>query len=125
MKTPSSILILLITASGVGLAECPVTLPAASPVDVLNSPSNAYYQWYGSEALAVNLRSNGVWIGMGAARRYRDKLWFWRRGSSADPEPVPALTLKGVKIDADGDPHEFRVDNATNADGPGWSQMLV
>jgi len=125
MKKSASILIFLAAASSAGFAECTVTLPAASPVDVPNSPSNAYYQWYGSDALAVNLRSNGVWLGMGPARRYRDKLWFWRRGYSADAEPIPALSLKGVKLEAGAGRQEVRIDRATNAEGPGWSQMLV
>ena len=125
MKTPSSALVVLALASGAGFAECPITLPGSSPVDVPNSPANSYYHWYGSEALAVNLKSDGTWLGMGPAHRYRDKLWFWRRGYSADTEAAPALTLKGVKIDAGNNPEELRVDRATNAYGPGWSQMLV
>jgi hypothetical protein len=38
---------------------------------------------------------------------------------------VPALTLKGVNLDAGGEPDEIRINNATNAYGQGWSQMLV
>lgn len=125
MKMTPSILVVLVTVSSAGFAECPVTQPATSPVDVPGATANSFYLWYGSEALAVNLRSDGVWRGMGPTQRYRDKLWFWRRGYSADAEPVPALTLKGVKLGARGDPQEFRIDRATNAIGPGWSQMLV
>ena len=125
MKTPSLILIVLVTASNGGFAACPVTLPSGSPVDVPNSPANSFYHWFGSDALAVSLKSDGVWLGMGPTHRYRDKLWFWRRGYSADAEPVPALTLKGVKLHPGGDPHEFSIDRATNAFGQGWSQMLV
>jgi hypothetical protein len=125
MKTPSSILILLAMASSGGFAACPVTLPSGSPVDVPNSPSNSYYRWFGSDALAVNLKADGVWRGMGAKRHYRDKLWFWRRGYSAEAEPAPALTLKAVKLDDGIDPKEFRNTTATNAYGPGWNQMLV
>jgi hypothetical protein len=125
MKTSSPIFFVLATMSGAGFAACPVTLPSGSPVDVPNSPSNSFYHWFGSDALAVSLKSDGIWLGMGATHRYRDKLWFWRRGYSADSEPVPALTLKSVRLHASGNPREFSIDRATNASGQGWSMMLV
>jgi hypothetical protein len=103
-------------------AECPVTLPSVSPVVVPGVVPEGTF-WYGSEALAVRLSSDGIWRGMGPAHNYGDKLWFWRRSYSPELEPVPALSLKGVKLDDAAS--TLHIDRATNAFGPGWSSMLV
>jgi hypothetical protein len=103
-------------------AMCPVSSPEASPVDV---PGSRGSLWFGSEALAVDLPPNGRWIGMGAAHRYRNKTWFWRRGYEAGSEPRPDLEVTGVNLGDDEDVHTLSVRRATNAFGPHWQQMLV
>ena len=114
--------LLALPASAV--AQCPVTLPSSSPVSVpSDEPANSY-AWYGSEALAVRLRSDGVWRGMGPEHHYRDKLWFWRRGYSPREEPAPRLTIDGLKL-GDAKPDRLHIAEATNAFGPGWARMLT
>ncbi len=81
--------------------------------------------WFGSEALAVLIPGDGRWRGMGPSRNFFDKFWVWRRGYSPKAEPVPALTLAGVKLDAGDQPQRMQVDEATNAFGPGWTSMLT
>jgi hypothetical protein len=107
------------------LADCPVTLPSSSPVDVPGMRSGGTYAWYGSEALAVLLPAHGRWKGMGPARNFRDKFWIWRRGYEATGEERPALTITGVKLHDGEETERLRIDRATNAFGKGWASMLV
>jgi len=126
MKKPVHLLfvIALVGASRVTFADCPVTLPSSSPVDVPSSGSSSAFAWYGSEALAVRLPADGRWKGMGPANNFGDKFWIWRRGYDAKLETRPALTFTGVKLGGDS-PEHLQIDGATNAFGDGWSQMLV
>jgi hypothetical protein len=125
IKLHTRLLVLLAIAPGGASAECPVTLPSSSPVDVPNSASNSYFGWFGSEALAVLLPADGRWRGMGPSHKFRNKFWIWRRGYEATAEPKPALTFRGTKL-MDGDkPERIQIDRATNAFGEGWSQMLT
>src|SRR5882672_4061916 len=91
MKPRSSLLVVLTLAvlPCAALGDCPVTLPASSPVDVPASESNSSFAWYGSEALAVRLPADGRWRGMGPSRNFFDKFWIWRRGYSPKSEPEP------------------------------------
>jgi hypothetical protein len=108
------------------LADCMVTLPSSSPVDVPGMKSDGKYAaWYGSEALAVLLPAQGRWKGMGPERNYRDKFWIWRRGYNAMGEGRPALTLTGVKLHDGETTERLKIDNATNAFGNGWHSMLT
>ena len=126
MKLLSPLLVCAFAATPcVALGDCPVTLPASSPVDVPKSSRGSSFAWYGSEALAVRLPADGRWKGMGPARNFGDKFWIWRRGYDAKTEPRPALTFAGVKLDAGDKPERMQIDEATNAFGPGWSQMLT
>lgn len=126
MKQPASLLLFALAAlPRIALGECPVTLPSSSPVEVPHGVSNSSHAWFGSEALAVLIPTDGRWKGMGPSRNFGDKFWVWRRGFDAKSEPQPALTLAGVKL-GDGDkPQRLQIDKATNAFGPGWSSMLV
>jgi hypothetical protein len=71
--------------------------------------------WYGSEALAVALKPEGYWIGMGSEENYRDKLFWWSHGYSAHADPYPALIVTGRRLDAISPPAE--VSRATNVLG--------
>lgn len=106
-------------------AECPVTLPASSPVDVPNWSSGADRGWYGSDALAVWIPANGRWLGMGSDHNWRDKFWVWRRGYDAKQEPRPALTFSGEKLDDGATPARMKIEQATNAFGDNWHSMLT
>lgn len=55
-----------------GEADCPITLPARSPV--ATAPQVAGYvnhAWYGSENLAAFIPASGNWRGMGPQYVYR------------------------------------------------------
>jgi hypothetical protein len=127
MKRLSALFLIFASAvaPGAALADCPVTLPSSSPVDVPGSGPGGVRAWYGSEALAVWLPADGRWKGMGPSHRFRDKFWIWRRGYDAESEPRPAMTLAGVKLDGGGTPERLQINRVTNAFGPGWSQMLT
>jgi hypothetical protein len=108
-------------APSVGLGDCPVTLASESPVA---PPWKSVGDWYGSEALAVHLPPKGKWKGLGSKDRYRDKLWFWRRGYDPTYETRPKLVLEARKLSGDL-AEQVRVDKATNASGAGWDNMLM
>jgi hypothetical protein len=114
-----------LVAAAQASAQCPVTLPASSPVTVPGQPSNAYHSWYGSDALAVLLPTDGRWRGMGKKHHFRDKFWVWRRGYDVETETRPALTFEGVSLPEGGQPQRLEVNRATNAYGDGWSSMLA
>jgi hypothetical protein len=122
---PLSAVLALTTLPAEALGECAVTLPASSPVDVPGSSRSDSFAWYGSEALAVRIPSDGRWRGMGSDRHYRDKFWIWRRGYDAKSEPRPDLFFAGMKLNDGEKPERFRIDGTTGAYGLGWSQMLV
>jgi hypothetical protein len=101
-----------ILATTTALPDCPVTVPTNSPVD-LPAPSNM--GWYGSDALAVLIRSDGSWTSKDRGRKYHDKFWLWRRGYDATTELTPDLVIAGVKLDDDELAESIHIDNATNA----------
>lgn len=119
-----SVLLLLLLAPPAAFAQCPVTLPSSSIVSPPNETPMASHAWYGSEALAVRLPVDGRWQGMGPANRYRDKLWFWRRGYTAAAETEPRLAIDAENLD-DSSAERVHIDQATNAFGPGWARMLT
>jgi hypothetical protein len=114
----------LICVPWASFAECPVTLPATSPVAVPHGTSTER-RWYGSDALAVLVPADGRWKGMGPSRNWGDKFWVWRRGYDAKQEPKPALTFTGVKLDDGQTPARMKIEKATNAFGDGWNSMLA
>jgi len=120
---PSLVVLALACSPVIALGDCPVTLPSSSPVQVPKSSSSGSFAWYGSEALAVRLPVDGRWKGKGPGKNFFDKFWIWRQGYDARTETRPALTFSGIKLG--GDPERMQIDSATNAYGPGWSQMLV
>jgi hypothetical protein len=115
-------LVASVSAATAALAECPVTLRSSSPVDV---PFWKAEGWYGNDALAVLLPSDGKWKGMGPRHNYGDKLWLWRRGYDAMSEIRPDLILEGVRLDGGDDSERVYIDHATSGFGEGWSAMLV
>jgi hypothetical protein len=110
-----------LSAPSVGRDDCPVTLASESPV---TPPWNSSGDWYGSESLAVHLPPHGKWKGLGSGDRFRDKLWFWRRGYDSVYEARPHLVLEGRKLSGDV-AERVRVDKATNGQGTGWDNMLM
>jgi hypothetical protein len=104
---------------------CPVTLAAdrrfAEP-----SPSSASRFWHGSESLAVLLKTGGTWRGMGPERRYRDKLFWWRRGFDGHIDPRAPLVVTGQRLDGDALPADVsRVTNAHHSDFGGWARLTA
>ena len=71
--------------------------------------------WYGSDALAVLILSDGSWTSKDQGRNYDDKFWLWRRGYDATTELTPDLVITGVKLDDDELAQSIHIDNATNA----------
>jgi hypothetical protein len=124
VKSFRLVVLLYVTAMSAALAACPVTLPSASPVTVPGQPSNQYFGWYGTEALAVLLPADGHWKGMGQKHRFRDKFWVWRRGYDVEAEGRPALTFVGAKL-GESNRERLQPEPATNAYGTGWSSMLT
>ena len=108
----------------VSSATCPVTVAVTRPF-AEPSPSSASRFWYGSEALAVLLRTDGTWQGMGSTRRYRDKLFWWRQGFDGRNESLPALTVRGRRLDAEAPAADIsRATNAHHAGFGGWAMLV-
>jgi hypothetical protein len=120
LSCPLFVVVSVFTATA-ALSECPVTLPSSSPVH----PFGEGEGWYGSDALAVRLPSDGKWKGMGPRHNYGDKLWLWRRGYDVMAEIRPDLVLEGARLDG-GDPAQrVYINHATSGYGEGWSAMLM
>lgn len=122
----SRLVLLLITLAWVSpswsqdLAECPKTVPTAN---LLGKPFPSSDHWYGSETLAVILRPEGIWRGMGPEHNYRDKLFWWSFGFEPGLESnlnVSAKNLTDPSAKAD-------ISAPTGAHSPslGGSTMLV
>jgi hypothetical protein len=124
MKQPLHALFFLVStfAPSVAISDCPVTLPSNSPVEL---PAPDGMGWYGSESLAVLIRSDGKWTSTRPDRNYGDKLWLWRRGFDARAETQPDLVIEGVRLDRADATQRVHVNNATNAMGQDWHRMLV
>jgi hypothetical protein len=100
---------------------CLATIPSGA---TLGEPFPASENWYGSETLAVQLRPDGVWRGMGPANRYRDKLFWWSYGIR--PGAETGLVVKGRRLD--GDAPAADISRATNAHSPslgGWTMLVA
>ncbi len=104
---------------------CPVTKPGHWPNNEVPMPTGPNHAWYGSNLLAAAIPKNGVWTGMGEAKRFADKFWWWRSGYSAKAEPRPNLRISAVRLDGSGE--NVTVENATNGAGidGDWDAMLV
>lgn len=100
--------------------SCPRTLPPALELSGEKLPPMD--TWYGSEALAVALKPDGVWKGMGPEDNYRDKLAWWSYGYDGSREPKPALIVTAKRLDKAGPPVNVRqVTNASYAGG--WTML--
>jgi hypothetical protein len=115
---------LFLSAEAIAQDACPVTLSAvrafAEP-----SPSTAARFWYGSERLAVLLKAGGTWQGLGRQQRFREKLFWWRRGFSGETESWPDLLVSGRKLDGRGTAKVSRASNAFHSDFGGWAMVTV
>ena len=101
--------------------SCPRTLESGQK---LGKPFPKSEDWYGNESLAVILRPDGVWWGMGPEHRYRDKLFWWSYGFK--PGYESHLTVTGRRLDSDSPPAD--VSRASNAEAPslgGWAMLVA
>ena len=61
---------------------------------------------------------------MGPAERYRNKLFWWRKGFNGMTETRPALVVHGRKLDGPAPPVEVSsATNAHHADFGGWAML--
>jgi hypothetical protein len=106
-------------------SSCAVTLAAERPF-ARPSLSSASRFWYGSEGLAVLLKTGGKWRGMGPTRSYRDKLFWWRQGYDGSREPTPKLVVRGRRLDGEA---PFLMTTCTtganHADFGGWAMLVA
>jgi hypothetical protein len=99
---------------------CPRTLGTS---DLLGKPFPSSARWYGSEALAVILRPDGIWRGMGPSHNFRDKLFWWSQGFK--PGLESNLKVTGKRLDAESPPAD--ISDATNAKAEslgGWAMLV-
>jgi hypothetical protein len=99
---------------------CPRTLGSR---DLLGKPFPSSALWYGSEALAVILRPDGIWRGMGPSFNYRDKLFWWSHGFQ--PGLESNLKVIGKRLDADAPPANISSTTNAKAESLGGWAMLV
>ena len=89
--------------------------------DLLGKPFPSSDHWYGSESLAVVLRPDGIWRGMGPKYNYRDKL-FWR-SYSLKPGAESNLRVSARKPD---DPSaRADISRPMNADLGVWTMLVL
>ena len=100
---------------------CPKTPPSG---EILGKPFPASERWYGSEALAVMLPPDGVWLGSGPAYHYRGKLFWWSSGY--EPGQESQLKVTGRRLDAQAPP--ANITSAAGAYAPslgGWAMLVA
>ena len=99
-------------------AECPRT----SGSNTLGSPLPASGNWYGSEALAVQLPPDGIWPTTAPAALIAVKLFWWSAGFKPGMESNLNVTLRELS----GAPVTAVVSEATNAYADslgGWTML--
>jgi hypothetical protein len=102
-------------------ASCPRTNPFGQ---VLGKPFPPSESWYGSEALAVMLPPDGIWLGMGPEYHYRDKLFWWSFGFK--PGVESKLKVTGRRLD--GASPAASVSRTSDAYSPslgGWAMLVA
>jgi hypothetical protein len=119
------------TALATPLATCPVTKPTprfTAPPPAPASPPASYHEvWYGTRHLWTSLPPDGqVWpasslphdtTGIG------QKMFWWSADWNPASEPMPAITVSGVRLDGGGG--TFGVSGGTNAIADFGTAMLV
>ncbi len=118
--TFSAALFAPIVAQAADGAACPRTLGTS---DMLGKPFPSSARWYGSETLAVILRPDGIWRGMGPSHNFRDKLFWWSQGFK--PGLESNLKVTGKRLDANSPPAD--ISDATNAKAEslgGWAMLV-
>ena len=103
------------------ISHCPKTLPSG---DIFGKPFPSSDSWYGAETLAVMLRPDGIWRGMGPQHRFRDKLFWWSLGFKPGMESNLEVTAR--RLDASSSPAD--VSPPTNAHAPdlgGWTMLVA
>lgn len=98
---------------------CPKTLPPG--LKMAGQPLPSTDNWYGSEPLAVALKPDGIWKGLGPEHNYRDKLAWWSYRYDGGQEPKPELVVTGERLDAEAAPAQ--VSEVTNAYVGGWVML--
>ena len=118
----SSRLLSLIAMLPLFASACPVSMPnLATPAGAL--PASKSHGWYGTDQLAALIPRDGHWSGMGPARNYGDKFWWWAAGYSPSDDPVPNLVVSATQLDhQDSYSHSSK---ATHGYGDDWGAMLV
>lgn len=108
-------------ASAAPRPDCPVTIPTAG---LLGKPFPSSDHWYGSETLAVMLRPEGIWRGMGSQYRYRDKLFWWSHGFK--PGLESNLRVSAKRVDGESPPAWVsRTTNAGSGDDSWWAMLVL
>jgi hypothetical protein len=103
------------------LATCPKTAPSG---EIFGKPFPPSEHWYGSETLAVILRPDGIWRGMGPQHNYRDKLFWWSFGFKPGSESNLKVSAKSL----DGSPGKASISPPTNAGAPSlgdWTMLVL
>ncbi len=101
-------------------AVCPVTVVESDGIGgAFDAPPGMI--WFGSDSLAVLMRRDGVWHGMGASRRYRDKQWWWSEGFDPLFDKAP-LEVTAKRLDG---AERVSFGKATNASGDVWRGALM
>jgi hypothetical protein len=111
-------------ATSAEAADAPECLSTGASGAVLPEPFPASERWYGSETLAVMLPDGGIWRGMGAQHRYRDKLFWWSYGFRPGSESY--LSVRGQGLDDDSPPASIsRATNAHSLSLGGWTMLVA
>ncbi len=108
-----------------GQRTCAVTIPVrpfvpappAAPVP----PARYHANWYGSDGLWAMLDRDGEVWAIGATG-LRQKTFWWSGAWSPGDEPIPAITVIGVRLDGAG---TFESGPGTNASADFGTAMLV
>ncbi len=100
--------------------DCPKTLGSSKFLGPLFPESES---WYGSEALAVVLPSNGMWPTTGDRARIAVKLFWWSSGFKPGMESNLSIKIDNLS----GGPNDAVASSPTNAHSDslgGWTMLV-
>jgi len=60
--------------------------------------TNPGFGWYGDHMLAVLIPSNGIWQGMGENYNFRNKLLWWEKRNSLNPDNESAIKILATNL---------------------------
>lgn len=105
---------------------CPVTLAPeprfAPPEPYPETPSGGQF-WYGDESLWTGLPGDGTWRLPHHEHGFTQKLPWWRVGYDWQEEPLPALEVRGRRLD--GEASVFLATDATNGYYPDYESFMM